>query len=305
VQADEEEIQMTKSESATRPIVEPAQIETVLVTLDGSKASARAIPIGSSLADSVNARLRFLAVSDDGVGTQALRRDVEQLIGGSAVGSVEIISASAAGPAILGAAAPMTRAAVCMASHGRSRSAALVGSVTNEVAARSLAPIVAVGPRVDPGHAFDGRVVACVDGSPASEAGLPLVAAWAAALELPLSIITVAEPVPEPVTRGGRYRRMHGPDVDADAYIAALVERWSGHGLDVDGRAIYDPVDVVGAALDHAAGGDTALLATTTRARRGPARLLMGSVAAALVRGSAAPVLLVPPHAAPAPGFDA
>jgi nucleotide-binding universal stress UspA family protein len=92
---------------------------------------------------------------------------------------------------------------------------------------------------------------------------------------------------------------MHGPDVDADRYVEELVARWTGAGLEVDGRAVYDPVDVAGSIIADIAGRPTGLVAATTHARRGPARLVLGSVAATVVHGSPAPVLLVPPHAPP------
>src|SRR5690606_25642580 len=109
-------------------------------------------------------------------------------------------------------------------------------------------PLVVVGPAIDPG---DGspvpeplaapRVVACVDGSAASEQVLPVAASWARALDLSLSIVTVAEPILEP-NRPGPWNRHHGPDEDADAYIARVAAPWADAAPRVDARVVYDAV---------------------------------------------------------------
>jgi hypothetical protein len=58
-------------------------------------------------------------------------------------------------------------AVACLASHGRGRSAAVIGSVATEVVARGHDPVVVVGPMVEPHRGRHG-VVACLDASPAS-----------------------------------------------------------------------------------------------------------------------------------------
>ena len=169
-----------------------------------------------------------------------------------------------------------------------------MGSVAGEIATRVSAPLVVVGPRVPDDHLLTGRLVACVDGSPWSESVLPPAAAWAAALGLGLSIVTIAEPVPEPVSPGGSYHRRHGPDIAAEEYVGQLMAEWQGRSVDVDGEAVYDPVSVLGGLTSYLEPRPPALVAATTHARSGMARLVLGSVAARIVHEIAAPILLVP-----------
>lgn len=57
-----------------------------------------------------------------------------------------------------------------------------------------------VGPQLDPNRPLrGGPVLACVDGSGASEAILPVAHSWAGALQVPLGIVTVADSVTRPV----------------------------------------------------------------------------------------------------------
>jgi nucleotide-binding universal stress UspA family protein len=181
-----------------------------------------------------------------------------------------------------------------MASHGRGRSAALLGSVASEVAASASGPMLVLGPDVPADHRLTGDVVACVDGSETSERVVPVAAAWASALGLGLAIVTVAEPVPQAVTPGASYRRSHGPSMDAEDYLGQLAARWRDRGTEVATCAIYDPVSVVGGLAEHFKDRPPALMAATTHARTGLARLTLGSVAAGIVHRLAAPVLLVP-----------
>ena len=271
----------------------PVELAHVVVPLDGSDSAARAVPIARQLAALVGARLTVLAVSIPGEDHGSLQQHVEQTaarIDGDAV----LVEGDEVPVAILTAARQLPHHVVCMTSHGRGRSASLVGSVAADLAARASEPLVLIGPQVPDDHRLAGRLVACVDGSAPSESVLPTAASWAAALALGLSIVTVAEPVPEPVTPGAPYHRMHGPEVVAEDYVGRLVQQWQGHGLDVDGDAVYHPVSVAGGLADYLEGRPAALVAATTRARTGIARLVLGSVAAAIVRHATAPVLVVP-----------
>jgi nucleotide-binding universal stress UspA family protein len=62
-------------------------------------------------------------------------------------------------------------------------------------------------------------------------------------------------------------------------------------GVRVRTRALAHP-SAAGAILDAAAAGGFDLIALETRGRRGAARLLLGSVADKVVRGTAVPVLV-------------
>lgn len=271
----------------------PVELGGVVVTVDGSPYGNAAVPVARRLANALDVPITFLAVAGPGH-----REALEQHTGALAVeadGVGIVVPGDDVAATILAATDELIPHVLCMASHGRGRSAALVGSVAAEVAAGTPGPLLLVGPHVPPDHRFAGRVIACVDGSKRSEAVLQPAASWAVALGLGLSIVTVAEPVLEPVTPGARYHRSHGPSVVAEDYITQLVAEWDGIDLDVDGDAVYDPVSVADGLTRYMAGRLTAMVVATTHARRGVARLALGSAATAIVHHASAPVLLVPP----------
>jgi hypothetical protein len=81
-----------------------------------------------------------------------------------------------------------------------------------------------------------------VDGTPESELGLPVAAAWADAFGMKLTIVTVAEPCPPPLRIGAPWRRHHGPEEDADEYIRRLGEHWDLAAPGLDATVVYDPI---------------------------------------------------------------
>jgi nucleotide-binding universal stress UspA family protein len=89
----------------------------------------------------------------------------------------------------------------------------------------------------------------------------------------------------------------------ARAHVDALAEQVVRLGVEAEGCALSGPVaeTIVGAA-EHARAD---VIVMSTHARTGPARAFYGSIAAAVVRGSGRPVLLVRRDASTwAPGGD-
>lgn len=279
----------------TAPLVPPVDIAEILVAIDGGDDAARVVAVASSLATAVGATVRLVGVAAPGSDDTVLC-DTLEAVGHDRGVAREVIVAERVAPALMAAAASVPGTVLCMASHGRGRSAGLVGSVTMEVASHTTAPLLVVGPKVESGHTFTDRVVACVDGGAVSEQVVGPATVWARKLALPLWIMTIAEPVPEPVGPGGRYHRSHGPDVDADDYITSLVERSPQPGVVVRGHAAYNPISVVDGLNDQVEGQHVGLFVATTHARTGVPRLVLGSVTSDIIRHLPVPVLLVPVH---------
>ena len=267
-------------------------VQHILAPLDGSDVALRGAVVARTLGARLGASLTLVGIATRGGDRGALERHLEEAAGGAA--ETLVIDADDIAAAILAAAGTLTEPIVCMASHGRGRTAAVFGSVTSEVAARARAPMVVVGPHVAGDHTLAGRLIVCVDGSEASETVVPVAASWAAALNLGLSIVTVAEPMPDPVVPGAPYHRSHGPSMDAECYLARVAAPWQDRGIDVETRTIYDAVSVASGLADYLEGHPPALVAASTHARTGLARLAHGSMAANVVHAVAAPVLLVP-----------
>jgi nucleotide-binding universal stress UspA family protein len=270
----------------------PARIDAVLIPLDGSDFSARAVPIGERLAARFGASvILFTAIGNED--ERVVRKAELRAVAPRHRRSREwiVVDADPAG-AIHEAMRQLLNAIACMSSHGRNRSAAFVGSVAAEVIARGRDSLVLVGPMVD--FEVDGKgVVACIDENPGAQALLPAAARMADLLGEPLTVITVAEPVPPPL-RGGRARRRFGPDEDVDAYLEDAVAPLRAAGHNVETHAVYDPVSPAAGVRDHVWAHPASLVAVASHARTGTARLLLGSVAAEIVRAIVSPVLVVP-----------
>jgi nucleotide-binding universal stress UspA family protein len=111
---------------------------------------------------------------------------------------------------------------------------------------------------------------------------------------VPLGIVTVAEPLPRPLDQRA-YHRLFGPNTDAGGYVGRLAVRWRDRGADVLPLALYDPLGPADGLSMYLRAQSAGLLAVTTRPRAGAANLL-GSRAAAIIRMSPVPVLVVARH---------
>lgn len=173
---------------------------------------------------------------------------------------------------------------ICMGTQGRRGLRRLVlGSVAERVIRRSPAPVFTV--RQAAGGWDDGgpgTVVAAVDLSAMTEPSLAWAALVAAATGADLRAVHVIES-PAGAAAGGRRQEIH--QVFADVAPPGTEDVV----LDVD----VVPGDPAGRICDAAAEADADLVVTATHGRGGPSRLVLGSVAEAVVRRSPAPVLTV------------
>lgn len=266
--------------------------DKVLVALDGSLFAERAIAPASSLAAAAGAQLELWSAVHSSAEVDNRRRRVKALA--EPYGAWwDVVVADRTIEAIADAGDGGRHRLVCLATHGRDRTAGLVHSVSAGVVTAAGGPVLLVGPNLRPGAPAGRRLVACVDGSIESEGIVPTAVAWAVALRSAVTIVTVAEPVPESVRHPGTYPRMHGPHGDADAYVGSLAAACSGP-VPVEGKVIYDPVDVDGAIVGALAGDPAGLVVMGTRRPQGLRRLVFGSTAAAVAHRSPAPVLAVP-----------
>lgn len=264
----------------------------VLVALDGSLFAERALAPASWLAAATGAQLELWSAVHSSAEIDDRRRHVKALAEPYG-GWWNVVVADRTIEALTEAGDGDRHRLVCLATHGRDRSAGLAHSVSAGVVAASAGPVLLVGPKVQPDPPAGRRLVACLDGTPESEGIVPTAIAWAAALHVEVTLLTVAEPVPESLRYPGTYPRMHGPRGDADAYVGSLAATWSGP-VPVKGDVVYDPVDVDGAIVGALAGDPASLVVMGTRRPQGLRRLVFGSTAAAVAHRSPAPVLVVP-----------
>ena len=140
--------------------------------------------------------------------------------------------------------------------------------------------------------------MACVDGSVTSELAIGVAAAWARALDLEMTILTVADDLlPSVLLETPSSRYGEGRDAgarDAGTYIDGLVDRWKGEVPQLTGRVVTSPIGVADGVRTYLDESPVGMLAVSTAARSGVDRLLHGATGAAIVRASTVPCLVVP-----------
>jgi nucleotide-binding universal stress UspA family protein len=266
---------------------------TVLVPLDGSALAARALAPARALAERTGAALVLFTAwwGDDELRAQErLDRYVEDL--GFEGASAEVVHDALIAPAILARAGPET--IVCMSTRGRGGlGEAVLGSVAEEVVRTSDRPVLLVGPNVER-EAWaselwftDGTLLCPVDGSERSISVVPVARRWSDFLGLSLRVVEV---VPPPM--GLQLR----PEPDEGTRRArAAAEALAGLEGSPDWEVIEEQ-DAAKALVDHARRLPVTLFVMATRARRGFARVALGSVTMQVVHRSPVPVLVVPPR---------
>ena len=299
-----EERDLVASESLADVGNAPSAVDVILVPLDGSPFAERALPVAERLAERLDAEIHLLSAVGRETDVSVREADLRsiELPGGRLHRRVVVDHDPAA--AVLERVGELTRVVVCLSSHGRGRSAAVVGSVAGDVVARSSDPVVVVGPSIDdiapwvPKDVPRSGVVVAVDETPASALLVPVALRWAELLREPLTVVTVAEPVPEPFGNVPARRRL-GPEDDVAAFLDSLVAPLRASGADVATRAIWDPISAADGMRSYLREHPATLVVVGSRGRHGFDRLVFGSVAAGVIHGSPAPVLVVPRPAAP------
>lgn len=267
---------------------------SVLVPLDGSDLAARALGPARWLAERLGTSVHLVsaATAPGSHDTHLEILESQQVRVPDA--TLHLSDAGDAGDAIVSLVRELDPCLVCMSTHGRSRTAALVGSTTVRVATQLAAPLVAVGSRVRSTSLRAERVVVTLDGWAAAERAIAPAAAWAQALGVRLSLVTSADPLLVSQEEGSRHGDHYGPTHDPQTYLRDLAQRPGLAALPVDVQVLWSsaaPHVTVGAHLDE---HPASLVVATSHIRRRFARLALGSKAAKLIHRSPAPVLVLP-----------
>jgi nucleotide-binding universal stress UspA family protein len=259
----------------------------LVVPVDGSRASFDALPVAVRFAKEVDGQVTVIGVYDvDDVNLvrQAVEREFARL-GTSAVGSCRfVLSNEHPADVIVDIVSSTPDALVVMSSHGRGRSAAVLGSTTDLVLRAIGGPLVAVGPNCDIEQSgpLGGPFVVPLDGSERAERILPVATAWSVQLGGTPWLVQCV-PAPSASTCRARYLSPRARDV------RRLVNAPVQYEVLEDEHAARPIVEF--AVLTHAS-----LIFMSTHGRTGLARLRSGSVAAEVLRKAPCPVVLVRPQ---------
>lgn len=269
----------------------------VIAAVDGSELADRALTMATVLSAAVGADLHVVAVAHSDDQEHELRTHIDgALAARGATASAVVERSDTPADAICEVADRLADPLVCMGSHGRGRVAgAALGSVAAAVLRQGNEPVLVTGPACADRPVLEPyRIVACLDGAPGAERVLPEAVRWADALGMELSLLTVAEPAPDPIRDDVTGFRGHGPD-RPEAYLEATAARLASGARRMTTHAVYDPIGPADGVRTHLRTDPATVVAVTTHARQGLARAVLGSQAARIVHDAPAPVLVVPP----------
>lgn len=265
-------------------------VSELVVPLDGRDDSVRAVPVAGRIATRLGLRVRLFmaaAVLDDDM-EPWMQSVADTHLAGKEV-TIEVAAAGDPINAITDVADPtgmvcMATAASLLPHHGH------VGSVAEGVTRLMKRPVILVGPKMEasPGENTT-RLVVPVDGSPLSEAILPVAADLAKALNVPAWVVTVVSPSVESSSHMG---------VDAMTIGVGYLRRLAGqirnsHGIDAEYEVLHrdNPAEAI---VDFT--GDDGTVVMTTHGRSGLSRLFGGSVATGVVAHSKRAVIVWHPE---------
>jgi nucleotide-binding universal stress UspA family protein len=199
---------------------------------------------------------------------------------------------------------------VVMTSHGRNGLARFwLGSVADELVRRLPVPVLLLRANErTPGERIarlPRRILIPLDGSANAQAVLPYALALGRATQAEYTLLRVIEPVmtarhlpPDPAIRDLDDRLVDELRLDAQLALEQVAEELAVLGLVAHAKVVVAPQAAL-AILEEANQDGIDLIAMATHGRRGLARMVVGSVADKVLRGSLLPVLLYRPLAHP------
>ncbi len=196
---------------------------------------------------------------------------------------------------------------VVMTTHGRGPLArAWLGSVADGVARRSSIPVMLLRPTADPeplGERLFRTILVPLDGSPLAEQVLTPAIGLGTLVGARYTLVRVVSPLLvtgyAPTPEGMLTDAAYGPELDvliqdAEAYLEETTSGLRARGLAVETEVVAETQPALGI-LEYARESAADLIAMATHGRTGFSRLLLGSVADKVLRGTSAPVLLLRP----------
>jgi len=264
-------------------------VKQLIVPVDDSSDSWRAFDVALRLAARADSSVSVVHVASDPLDGRAAKTRLQLELNKRETFDVEVdldvrLSAGSVASELETLLLVNPGAVIVMASHGKGRSAAVVGSTTEDMLQRTFGPLVLVGPHVEPGD-FSGPIIVTVDGSDESEAALPLAAAWGIELRATPWILNVSTPVAAETPS-----RIDTVESAYPSRLAKELRSSSGHPVEFDELHGRHPDQDV---PDYATRHEASLIIASSHGRSGLSRVLMGSVTAGFVRNATCPVVVI------------
>jgi nucleotide-binding universal stress UspA family protein len=194
---------------------------------------------------------------------------------------------------------------VVSTTHGRGQLSRMwLGSVADQLMRHLTVPVLLIRPQETPPAGEPQpitRITVALDGSPFAEQALELASAFARIFGARLDLVFVIEPPPPIADPSGLMvippmldaeQHLHRNAVD---YLERVARKLRIDGLTVECEAV-DGGNPANTILEQAVRHDAGMIALATHGAGGLERLVVGSVADKVIRGSTVPVLIVRPR---------
>lgn len=266
----------------------------LVVPVDTSSASFDAIPVAAKMAAAVGGRVEVLTVvdrlADVASAREAMRRGVERL-GPLPLEPVQLVHASHSVVAAITRHIEASQGGMLlMSAHGHGRSAAVLGSTSDDILRAIFGPVIMIGPHVtDTSGELGGTYVVPLDGSSRADGVLPIVAAWATEFGGTPWLVEVIE-------ESGN----EGADWVGSSFVSRRASELRKRiDRDVEFEVLHGR-HLARSIVEFAKQEQASLIFLATHGRSGYERLRSGSVAADVLRHANCPVVMFrPPDLAP------
>jgi nucleotide-binding universal stress UspA family protein len=279
---------------------------TVVIALDRSDLSARALPFAQQVAQLWRGRLVLVhaLVSRDAhapvpveLELRAIVRDLTAL----GITAEAVIRHTSPAQAIVDVVREREADLIVMASHQRhGLNRWLRGSITEEVLAGTPAPLLMIPGDGAPVIGPRRRIVVPLDGSPTGEAALDFLRGRSTNGPIELLLMRVVSHNPVVVGADVTFSvealtpvEMEAEVQEARVYLTGLTDTIADSSAVVRHQVIETADTVARVILDAAAHEHADLIALGTHAKTGMSRLVLGSVSEEILESSRIPVLLV------------
>jgi len=284
----------------------------VLIPLDGSPLSERAISHAILLARGLDAPITLLSVvepdqnRDEHWFSDYLKIKVQEIETGGDQAEYQVKIGNVADE-ILNMAEEEKASLVVMSTHGRSGvSRWQLGSITHKVVLESYVPLLliktgAISETTDIER--HREILVAVDGSVSSEAIIPCACRFAHALQKDVILFCVNESTelgrhvrPELIAQWGTgyQKAIRRTQTGIQDYLDTLKSELESQQINVCTRTVLG--DAAGEIINYAEANDVCLIAITTQGYSGFSQHSLGSVASEVVHGTSKPLLIVRPH---------
>jgi nucleotide-binding universal stress UspA family protein len=302
-------------------------LRTILIPLDGTGFGETALPLAAAIAKAASGSIHLalahrsatpvvpmmepaplpMGLDDEMRGREQAYLDgrVEALSGKGSPAATGALLDGPAGAAVVAEGSRIGADLIVMAAHGRGALGRLwLGSVTDYVIRHAEVPVLVVRPAEGGSPAPEPppmrRFLVPLDLSPDSEQVLETVAELAVLFQSSVTLLHVVEPFFDLVDPAAPYplavdqRLTQGRLEEANRRLARASEMLRDAGTVVETQ-IVESASAAGGILEALERNDADVVAMTTHGAGGLRRMLLGSVADKVIRGSRKPTLVKRP----------